>query len=272
MAQYSEGRGHTEIFFIVPLLWSVQGMPKHVKIRYGRWNEAWGGYQAFLEGLASREGVKRICEIGGGANPALSLEFIREHKLSYVILDISAEELVKAPEGYEKVQADIASPHLDIPGGYDLVFSKMLAEHIRDARQFHENVLSILAEGGIAFHFFPTLYAMPFILNRLMPERLSAILLRTFAPRDSYRFAKFPAYYRWCRGPTHTQIKRFEALGYEVEEYIGFFGHGYYMGIKPLDKLNSFIADILISHPIPSLTSYAYTILRRCEGPHLNHY
>ncbi len=233
------------------------------KVTYGKWNEAWDGYQAFLEGLASRPGVKRVCDIGGGANPALSLGFIRDHDLDYVILDISAEELGKAPGDYRKVQADIASPDMDVEGGYDLVFSKMLAEHVKDARQFHENVFKLLAEGGIAFHFFPTLYAFPFLLNLLIPERLSTVMLHMFAPRDSYRFAKFPAYYRWCRGPTGRQIRRLEALGYEIEEYIGFFGHGYYEGIKPLDVLNRWIADILVRHPVPLWTSYAYTLLRR---------
>ena len=78
-----------------------------------------------------------------------------------------------------------------------------------------------------------------------MPERLADILLHMFETRDRFQHAKFPAYYRWCRGPTHKQINRFISLGYDVVEYRGFFGHGYYNKIKVLDKINRIKATYL---------------------------
>src|ERR1700721_1406514 len=53
---------------------------------------------------------------------------------------------------------------------YDLVFSKMLCEHLPDARTFHANCLRLLRPGARAVHFFPTLYTLPFVANRLIPE------------------------------------------------------------------------------------------------------
>src|SRR5215212_1413723 len=112
----------------------------HMRIGFGESDDAFKGYGTFLERLASRPSVKRVCDIGGGANPALSLDFIERNGLEYVVLDISPEELAKAPDGYSKVQADITSPNLEIAGNYDLVFSKLVAEHVRSGRAFHRNV------------------------------------------------------------------------------------------------------------------------------------
>lgn len=228
--------------------------------------KAWSGYDAYVRSLASRPGVKRVLEIGGGANPTLPVDFAKSKGLEYVVLDISSEELAKSPDGYVKVQADITSPNLDIAGSYDLIISKNVAEHVRSARTFHGNVWRLLAEGGAAFHFFPTLYALPFVLNRLLPEWLSERVLLQLQPdrKREGKHAKFSPYYDWCRGPSPRQIRRFESLGYRVEEYIGFFGHGGYYGrIKPLKRIHERMSAALAKHPVPWLTSFAYVILSK---------
>jgi hypothetical protein len=103
--------------------------------------------------LALRPGVKRVLDIGGGANPALPLDFIEKNGLEYFLLDVSSEELAKAPEGYLKVQADTESPDPNIAGNYNLILSRMVAEHIPSGRIFHSEVFDLLSEGGTAFHF-----------------------------------------------------------------------------------------------------------------------
>jgi hypothetical protein len=141
----------------------------------------------------------------------------------------------------------------------------MLAEHVRQPRQFHRNVHSLLRPGGLAFHFFPTLYALPFVANALLPERASAAVLRFCSPRDPVTQRKFPAYYRWCRGPTASQMRRFESLGYAVEQYVGFFGHGYYERIPGLRSLHRWATAYMLRHPLPWVTSFAYLILRKAS-------
>ena len=232
---------------------------------------AWRRYDSFLKGLASRPGVKRVLDIGGGANPALPLDFVERNGLEYVVLDISSEELAKAPKGYLKVQADITSPDLDVGGNYDLVLSRLVAEHVPSGRGFHSTVFDLLSEGGIAFHFFPTLYAPPFVINRLLPERLSEFvvsLLQSNRRREG-KNAKFPSYYSWCRGPTSSQIEKFQSIGYRVDEYIGFFGHrNYYGKIKALRKVHDWISSTLVKHPLPWVTSFAYVVLSKKSGSH----
>lgn len=233
-------------------------------VAFGPSEEAWKGHTATVQRLIEQNGLKQICEIGGGANPALPLDYIQRNNLCYTILDTSAAELAKAPEGYNKTRGDITDEDLWCRDAFDLMFSKMLAEHIKDGEAFHRNVHRLLSSGGIAFHFFPTLFALPFVVNRIVPERIASGLLDMFAPRDEYQHGKFPTYYSWCRGPTKNQLDRFTDLGYAVMEYRGFFGHeGYYQKLPLLQKVSRQIAHCLLKHPVAHLTSYAYVVLKK---------
>ena len=80
------------------------------EITYAYYVQAWEAQQAYLRALVLEKKLRRICEIGGGANPGLPVSFVREHNLDYTVLDVSAEELAKAPAGYTKVHADIMDP------------------------------------------------------------------------------------------------------------------------------------------------------------------
>ncbi len=237
-----------------------------MEIRYGSSEVAWAEFRDFLENLILHSKAQRICEIGGGANPTLPIDFVQENGLEYTVVDISDEELSKTPDGYIKVQADIAAEDCDLSGEYDLVFSKMLAEHVNDGKRFHENIRKLLASDGLAFHFFPTLFAPPFIINRLMPEKIAENILHVLQPgrHKSGKKGKFPAYYHWCRGPVRSQIKQFERLGYKVDKYIGFFGHGeYYRKFPFLKKSHNYLCKKLIKYPVPWLTSFAYVVLKK---------
>jgi len=235
-----------------------------VRITYADTSGAWADFHAMIKRLIKESSLKKVCEIGAGANPLFKQEFISAYGLDYTILDISTEELEKAPAGYKKLVADISDRSMSFRTQFDLVFSRMLAEHVRDAETFHANVRALLVEGGFACHFFPTLYALPFMLNLILPERATDFLLHVLSPRDSHTQGKFPAYYRWCYGPTGKQVQRLESLGYAVSEYKGFFGHaGYYRKIPIIRNMHPFITRLLLKHPTPYLTSYAYVILKK---------
>ena len=245
---------------------SVAGISGSATIAYGASQEAWQGYMNYLHALIRETGARSVLELGGGANPALTLDEVREQGLDYTILDISQTELDKAPAGYSKLQADLAHPLNNISTQHDFIFSKMLAEHVSNGRVFHENVLKLLKPGGIAFHFFPTLYAPPFIANRLLPERLASWLLQLLSPRNRYQQGKFPAYYSWCRGPSARHLGRLEKLGYQIYHYYGFYGHEPYYARIPLVRIvHRWCVNFLIKHPNPLLTSFAYMVVRKAQ-------
>jgi len=222
---------------------------------------------SYVEQAIDEQGARRILDVGGGANPLVPLPFVTARDLTYTILDVSSAELAKAPAGYRTLQADIAAPDARFDAQHDLVISKMLAEHIAAADVFHRNVFDLIRPGGRAIHLFPTLYAPPFVANRLIPERWSRAVLTTLSGRARVRdgeLRKFPAYYHWCRGPSARQIERFEGLGFEVERYVGYFGTSEYFTRTPrIGRIDDAVARWLVDHPIPALTSYARVTLRK---------
>jgi SAM-dependent methyltransferase len=238
------------------------------RVNYMDRDELWLGYEPFVLKLAQAEGVKDVAELGGGANPFVAGDNwdFAQHR---VVIDISPGELAKAPNNVEAREADLSRPILDGHNSYDLVFSKMLCEHLHDARTFHQNCFNLLRPGGLSVHFFPTLYTVPFVLNRLMPEKAGASLIKKIQPGrlELGNLDKFPAYYRWCSGPTQRAIKRFESVGFEVEDWSATFGHTYYKVIPPLDSLEQSKTRFLFRHPVPALTSFAVVVLRKPASP-----
>jgi SAM-dependent methyltransferase len=231
-------------------------------------DELWHGYEDMVVDIARREGVKSVAELGGGANPIVAdadrWGFVPER----VVIDISAEELAKAGDGVATRVADLCRPIEDGHNQYDLVFSKFLCEHIADPASFHANCFKVLRPGGLAVHFFPTIHTAPILVNWLIPEEQARSLVRVFQPArlDDPRQEKFPAYYRWTTGPSERATKRFESVGFKVEQTTATFGHGYYRRIPPLHALERFKTRMLHRHPVPYLTSFVAVVLRK---PHV---
>ena len=212
-----------------------------------------------LRDKIERHSLKVILDVGGGAEPMLPVEYVVTNGLDYTVLDVSSDELALAPREYHKVLTDMAAPRVSFPKAYDFVFSRFVAEHVTDARQFHANVFKALRPGGLVMHFFPTMFALPFLVNKLVPERLGAYLL----PRYRRQRGKFPAYYRWCVGPSSKAVARLQAMGYEVLEYSGFFGHGYYDRMPLMREVQGMVKEYLVKNPVSYFTSFAWVVLRR---------
>lgn len=239
-------------------------------IRY----EAWGygprtpmhRFQHAVFETAIRRKVRRLCDVGAGANPLLNREQTECAGVSdYVLTDISTEELEKAPRGYQKAVTDITrGPPAEL-GQFDMIVTHTVAEHVVNAERFHRAINAMLRPGGCAMHFFPTFYEPAFVFNRILPEAIGDALLSRFQPgrERGGKNQKFPALYHWCRGPTTRQLRRLRDIGFEIEEYVGVFGHGYFDRFGPLNRIEQHYAEALRRHPVPALTSYAWVRLQR---------
>jgi SAM-dependent methyltransferase len=222
-------------------------------------------------GALMRSGVRRICDVGGGANPVVAVAEIKRFGLEYVVLDTAREELDKAPSGYDTVLIDIderlAVERLAAERGpFDVVVSRWTAEHVPNGRHFHEQVRRLLRPSGTALHLFPTLYSPVFILNRMLPPAITARVVPCFdksGREPGGAHATFRSYYSWCRGPTPRQLERLASVGFLVRRYVGFFGHPYYERVRPVRLVHETLSHWLVRHPCPVLTSYALIVVER---------
>src|SRR6185437_13504136 len=165
----------------------------------------WERANSFIQGEIERIGAASVADIGGGANPLLTRDFVNRRVLRYTVIDISQSELDKAPNYCRKVRADLSAPSHDFlsaVGGdrFDFVFSIMLFEHIRTPAIAHKNIASITKPGGIAIHLYASACNIPLVCNRIFPESLTLAALKLVQPHRDFsgHQAKFPAYYKMC--------------------------------------------------------------------------
>lgn len=232
-----------------------------VSARYARWDLIGEHYLHMVHAIAAEPRVSRVCEIGAGANPSLSPDFIELHSLDYLIVDVSESELAKAPAGYQTGLADLTAAQFDREA-FDLVVSRFVVEHIAAPVSFHRNIIHALVRGGRCVHLFSTLYGLPALVNQLLPERLSERALLRMQPArvPTGSEPKFPARYRWCRGPSAKQLSRLGRVGFVVEDYVGYFGHQYFDHWPTAKRANEWLTGLQLRHPLPLLTSYALVV------------
>lgn len=239
------------------------GTTDHVE--YCDFAQLWEGYDDSVAELARREGVQAVAELGGGANPVVGDAQRWGFARHRVVVDISPLELSKAAVDVETRVVDLCRPITGQDGTYDMVFSKMLCEHLPDPVVFHQNCHRLLRTGGLSVHFFPTRGALPFLVNKVIPEHTARRILDAVQPGrlDQPNLEKFPAYYRGTTGPTRRAIAEFEAFGFAVERWKSSFGHAYYSVIPPLQALENAKSRFLRRHPVPALASFSVIVLRK---------
>jgi SAM-dependent methyltransferase len=225
--------------------------------------DAYHTHKERMRDLIVRNGYRRVGEIGGGRHPLFDPDEVGAMGLDYTIIDVTQDELDRAPAGYSKLCADIGTVSLEgLEERFDFVFSVYLAEHVKDGARMHRNIYAMLRPGGRAFHYFPTLFSPIFVLNRLMPDRLTQ-LAKTAIDPSLRGHPKFPAYYSKCLGPTPRMHRFFAELGYDVEAYEPFYGTDYFRKIPVLRRLDAWLTAWAARRRNPYLTSYAFLVLRK---------
>lgn len=243
------------------------GMQHSVTPRYVLTADRVPVFVELVHHIAQEQAVRSVCDIGGGANPLLSLDDIERLGLRYLVVDASAEQLDQTPAGYDTCTAEIGNGAFEVEGErFDLVISQFVAEHVADPASFHADVRAALRPGGRAAHFFPTLPGLPFVANRLMRGQMSRRLLDILSPEVRAQegpLGKFPPFYRWCEGPTRRQYRRYASTGFAVEDYLVQVGHTYYQRFPSIQRVSDAVSRQLIRRPWPGISTYAAVVLRR---------
>lgn len=184
---------------LLPEEWFRDGWTTHVARCGGlppRYLGPWAGHFEDLLRPHVREGVA-ILDVGAGCDPTLrNTQALR--LAEYVGLDISEQELRRAPQGsYSAVVVGDASEYQTIlENRFDLVFSWQVLEHVRDVHAAVENCRRYLRPGGTFLALLSGRYSAAALLNRAIPHRLARAVNLRLLKRDPTTM--FPAYYDQC--------------------------------------------------------------------------
>ncbi|WP_057884585.1 class I SAM-dependent methyltransferase [Tsuneonella troitsensis] len=221
------------------------------------WNTSMEQFGDELKAIVERYDHADLLELGAGRWPSFRLDEMPSSIRSYTVNDISAEELALLPEGYDKARFDVSGDASEFANSYDVVFSRFLAEHVPDGEAMHRNVYKVLRQGGRAFHLIPTLYAVPFLVNKYLPDSISSRVLKTFSPRRSIS-PKFPAPYSACYANPDRMIKLLKSVGYREVTFRNFYGHFYYEKIPVLRAVHERFSEFAADREWNFFGTYAY--------------
>ncbi len=239
----------------------VAGLAQHRSSEWAREH-----YKSTIGELISVLRAKTVIEIGGGRRPLLDGNEIRAMNVRYIVNDISARELALAPAELEKVCFNVSQPTIDcrdLEGQIDLMFSNMVFEHVADSHQAYVNIYKLLAPGGVCLNFHPVLYSPPFVANWLLPENVTAPILRYFFPyRNPDQAPKHPAMYDHCKISGYEQ-QRLLSIGYRRVWQIPFWYHKYFNKIPGLYHVDRAVNRLAERNNWRALASYCYTLVSK---------
>jgi SAM-dependent methyltransferase len=209
------------------------------------------------------QGPVRILDVGGGQFPLLALAELPDNA-SYVICDISEKELAKAPAGYEqKICFDICGELPADLGTFDVAFSSMLAEHVPSGERLYRNLYALLNPGGVCLNHHPTLFALPFVINRLVPHRVGKRIVHLFFPQRKMNDSVFPAHYSWCTALGFRELRRRREIGFDEVDVIRQYRHRYWRPFPVIRELFGLMHGLARRLHLTFFSSFAVYYCRR---------
>jgi len=231
------------------------------------WRWAWDSYKRVVRDLCRQLAARRLIEIGGGRDPLFSLTELKDLGAELTLNDIDPSELAHLPTGYPTACFDVVGNLSSVGylrGSFDLAFSRMVFEHVADGQRAWANLYEMLAPGGIALAFIPTLYAPPFVVNWLLPHKLAAAIVKMLRPeRRGEEDPVFPPVYSWCFGNEFRMWSMLSAIGYRDVAVLPFYGHGYFEHVPIMRDIHKWFAGIARRRDWRTIASFAYIIVRK---------
>ncbi len=230
-------------------------------LRRRRVESGFEDFVATIEEIARARGAGSLLEIGAGRNPFLS-GLAESIGIDYAANDIDESELALGARNHDQLVFDICGP---TPSDqmFDMVVSRSVLEHVVDVERALRNTERLLKPNGIGLHFIPTLYCLPFLANRLLPDRLALLALRLFAPRDEGGQPKFPAYYHRCK-TTHSNLAHLNTTtpGAQISA-VPYFQHGYYNRLPGVAPAVGALHSTLERFDARTFSSYCWLIVEK---------
>lgn len=145
---------------------------------------------------ALRPGMVML-DVGGGKRPTIAPDLKASLGLQVIGVDISEEELNAAPPGcYDHVVCGDVTKATALPEA-DLAIARSVTEHVSNPSAMYLNILRALRPGGLLISYVPNKFAPYALVNAVLPNRVTKVLL-SFFHWESKEETGFPALYRHC--------------------------------------------------------------------------
>lgn len=203
----------------------------------------------------------RVLDVGSGARPAVAVRQ-RPPDVHYVGLDISGEELRRAPAGAydELIVADISQPLPELTHRFDLVLSWQTLEHVSSMRGALASQEGALVPGGRLLAMLTGAWSVQALVARVVPYQLSRRVqahLLGVAAED-----KFPTRYDSCSLRALSRL--LDAGSWSTWEITPFYKSGGYLRFsRPIQRAYLHYENWAARGPRPALATHFLLDARR---------
>lgn len=176
-------------------------------------------------------------------------------------LDVLESALRRNRDVDAAVVSDLCRPWPLASGSVDLVISRSVVEHLHNTEAFLRESCRVLKSGGVGIHVFPGRNAPFSLLNRLLPNSWTRLLIRWSFP-EREEFLGFPAYYDCCSYPEIRDV--LQQAGFEIEELrFRYYQSSYYVALFPVYLLSAAYDYAIWCLGVKKLASQFLVVVRK---------
>jgi len=220
-----------------------------------------GAYRKIGALLLSRPDVRRVVDVGAGKIWHFPAYYKQWYGIHLTGLDIDSTEMCSNAALDQKIECDVSDVIPLADDSADLFMVHSGIEHFADNERFLRNALRVLRPGGFLVAQFPSRHAPFVIANRLLPQRVSRVVLDG-AMSDQAHLLGFQAHYD--RTDYAGFRRMFSTIGFEEVYYLpGFCSSAYCEFFLPLFALSYLYDALTFTLGARRLASYNFWVLRK---------
>jgi ubiquinone/menaquinone biosynthesis C-methylase UbiE len=222
-----------------------------------------GVYTQTVAALVNARPGQTVVDLGAGRASSFTAALDPGARAEVVGVDVAAEELRANDDVDTKVVIEPGAPLPFADGSVDLLVSRSVIEHIDGVPQVVDEIHRVLTPGGHTVHVFPSKHAPFSLLNRVLPRRASAWLLRTFIPGSVGRLG-FPAHYDHCTASAAERLLRERGLEV-VDVRVSYFQSDYFGFLVPLFLLSVAYESLVRALGLRDLAATVLVVARKAH-------
>ena len=222
-------------------------------------------YDRLVASLVERAPGQTVLDIGAGKWSSYADALSSKNGCCFIGLDVDGSELKQNRFIDRGLVADAAAKIPLPPRSVDIAISRATIEHIQDNAKFLANIHDVLRPGGSLLCVFAGRNAPFAILNRILPARVSRMLIDRLMP-DNKDHLGFPAHYDRTTFRDFTKLLtdagfriEFDEVHYFSSNYFAFFLPAYAISIAS-DALRALLG-------IKAIASYYLFVATKGAAP-----
>jgi SAM-dependent methyltransferase len=222
-------------------------------------------YDRIIAQLVAASPGQTVLDIGAGKWSSYAEGLSSKNGCTFIGLDCDADEMGRNPFLDRRLLAD-ASDTIPLPdASVDLVISRATLEHIRDNAKLLRDVNRVLKPGGQLLCVFAGRNAPFAILNRMLPPRVTRVLLDRLSPDNADHLGFLTHYDR-------TTFKGFSGLigaaGLRIDNAeVHYFSSNYFAFFLPVYALSLLTDALRAVLGIKSIASYYLFFATKAASP-----